>query len=235
MTRMANVFCTLGIMALLLGACSKGEEAGAPKSDETADDKAAMAAGEGDKAAQADGDKAPAGDEAAAQADDDAGHIKVYARHVPSPETDPVEIAIQKFTVVSAELDPANLEGATAELELDLSSIDSGVEKRNMHLQTPDYLDVAKFGNAKVKIGEVEKGEGENVYSAQAEVAAHGVTKAFPVSFEVIETTEDSVRVKAEHTFSRLDFGIGKEPDGENEKVAKDLTVEMELTLKNTK
>lgn len=230
MTRMANVFCTLGIMALLLGACSKSEEAGAPKAGD-------MAAGEGDQAAaQADEDKAPAGDEAAAQADDSAaGHIKVYARHEPSPDTDPVEIAVNKFTIVKAEIDPANLEGAMVELELDLTSIDSGIEKRSKHLQTADYLDVPKFGNAKVKVSEVAKGEGENTYTAQAEVSVHGVTKTYPVSFEVLQTTDDSVHVKAKHTFDRLDFGIGKEPDGENEKVAKELEIEMDLTLKNTK
>lgn len=226
MTKMTKLFCTLAIAALALGACGKSEQA--PKADDTAAaDKAAA-----DKAAA---DKAEADKAAAAQADESADFIKTYATHVPSNENDPVEINIEKFTVTSAQLDPKNLEGATAELELDLTSIKSGADKRDMHLQTPDYLDVPQFGNAKVKVSEVEKGEGENQYAAQAEVTVHGVTKSFPVSFEVLETTEDSVRVKAEHTFSRLDFGIGKEPDGENEKVGADLTVKAQLTLKNTK
>lgn len=235
MTNMTRLLCILAIAALALGACGKSEQADAPKTDDqAAADKAAADKAAADKAAadQAAADKAAAD---TAAADENADYIKTYATHTPSNEGDPVEINIEKFAVTSAQLDPKNLEGATAEIELDLTSIKSGADKRDMHLQTPDYLDVPKFGNAKIKVSEVKKGEGENTYNAQAEVSVHGVTKSYPVSFEVLETTEDSVRVKAEHTFSRLDFSIGKEPDGENEKVSKDLTIKAQLTLKNTK
>ena len=50
----------------------------------------------------------------------------------------------------------------------------------------------------------------------------------------VVEKMADSIRVKGTHEFSRLDFGVGKEPDGTNEKVAKNVKVEMQLTLKKS-
>ncbi|HEY5945777.1 MAG TPA: hypothetical protein VIV40_09810, partial [Kofleriaceae bacterium] len=66
-------------------------------------------------------------------------------------------------------------------------------------------------------------------------VTAHGVTTKYPVTFDVIETTDDSIKIRGQHTFSRLDLGIGADPtkDGE-EQVGSDLTIQMVLTLKKT-
>ena len=163
----------------------------------------------------------------------DADYVKILASHEPATPTDPVTIAIETFTVKSASFDPANMEAATAELELDLNSIKSDKANRDGHLKSADYLDVAKFGKATVKIAEVKKTDDKN-FTATAEVIAHGVTKKIPVSFTVLESSADSLKVKASQEFQRLDFGIGKKPDGKTEKVAEKLTLELQLTLKKS-
>jgi polyisoprenoid-binding protein YceI len=162
-----------------------------------------------------------------------ADYIKLWASHEPTTEADPVEITVQGFKVVSAQFDPANLENGTAELELDLTTIKSNDPKRDGHLATPDYLDTGKFGKATVKISEVKKVD-DDTFSAKADVSFRDQTKSFPVQFDVVEKTADGVRVKGTHEFSRLDFGVGKEPDGKNERVAKNVKIEMQLTLKKS-
>jgi polyisoprenoid-binding protein YceI len=215
-----TLFALATAALLAVGGCAKKEEKPA--------DPATAEPAQVEEPAQA---EAPPEEPTAVAQDED--YIKIYGGHEPTTDADPVEIVVQKYTVKSAKFDPKNLEGGTAELELDLSSIKSDKEKRDGHLQSPDYLDVAKFGVAAVKIAEVKK-TGDNEYTGQAEVSAHGMTKAFPVKFTVVESSDDSVRIQGEHTFSRLDFGVGKEPDGENEKVAKEVTIKMQLTLQNT-
>lgn len=217
----SRIFLAIGTAALLIaGGCgNKDEKTAEPTTEPMAQDPAETT-------------ETPTTEEPTAVAQDE-DYIKIYGAHEPTTEADPVEIIVQKYTVKSAKFDPANLEGSTAELELDLSSIKSDKEKRDGHLQSPDYLDVAKFGTAAVAIAEVKK-TGDNEYTGQAKVDAHGMTKTFPIKFTVVESNADSIRIQGEHTFDRLDFGVGKEPDGENEKVAKQVTIKMQLTLKNT-
>ncbi len=161
-----------------------------------------------------------------------ADYIRVVATHAEPSDDDPVVVEIPKFRVIAADFDPQKIEGGTATLELDLSSIRSGKDKRDKHLRSDDYLDVAKFGTATVKIGNV-KAAGAKAYTADATVNAHGIEKTLPVRFEVLETLADGIRVKGSHTFGRLDFGIGH-PPGPDDTVAEQITLELELTLRRT-
>lgn len=219
MTRMTRMFVTLGATALLFAGCAKSEPA-----PETTEPPAEM-----EKAPEPE----PMDPEPMAAADESADYVKIYAMHEPATDTDPVIIAVEKFAVTKAEFDPANIEGGMAEIEIDLTSIKSDKEKRDAHLQTADYLDTPKFAKATVKIHDIKKGAGET-YSGQAEIMYREMNKTFPVEFEVVETMDDAVRVKGMHEFSRMDFGVGKEPDGDTEKVAKNIKVEMQLTLKKS-
>jgi len=225
--KLAHILFTVGTLALLAGGCGKKEEtteqpvAEQPVAEQPVAEQPAQPVAE-----------QPAQPEQPAAAEN-ADYIKVWGGHEPATEADPVEIVVQTFTVKSAQFDPANLEGGTAELELDLTSIKSNDPKRDGHLATPDYLDTGKFGKATVKISEVKKVD-EDTFNAKADVAFRDQTKSFPVTFDVVEKTADSVRVKGTHEFSRLDFGVGKEPDGKNERVAKNVKIELQLTLKKS-
>jgi polyisoprenoid-binding protein YceI len=214
----------VSVLALSLGACKKKEEAPPPAPVEPAP---APAPAEPPKA-----EPAPAPEPTAqAPAEDKADYVKVFAGHKEPKPTDPVEVGFQKFTVTKSTIkDLANLEGSTAELEIDLTSLKTDAPKRDAHLNSPDYLDTAKNPKATVKIENVKKA-GDNKYTADAKVSAHGVEKKFPVAFDVVETTADAVRVKGEQNFTLADFKLGKEKD---EGVAPDLTIKLQLTLKKS-
>ena len=97
-------------------------------------------------------------------------------------------------------------------------------------MPTPAF-DVAKLATATVTIDNVKLKSGDT-YSADATVAAHGITKTYPVTFDVLERMNDRIVIKGEHTFPRLDFGVGTDPaQNSDESVGTDVTIEMRLTL----
>jgi polyisoprenoid-binding protein YceI len=134
--------------------------------------------------------------------------------------------------VVEADFDPSDLTGATAKLEVQMEDLASGSAKRDNHLRSDDYLNVAKFPTATVKVAGVES-SGDTTYDATATVTIHGVTAEWPITFEVIERTDDSIRIRSEKTFERTDFGVGA-PSGEEDSVAPEMTVRVLLTLRPT-
>ena len=166
---------------------------------------------------------------AAAPADPKADYVHVLGHHNPGKPTDPVVIDIPKFQVVKASFDPQKLDGGTAELTLDLSSLSSGSAKRDKHLSSPDYLDVAKFATVDIKIDGVKQ-TGDKSYRADADISIHGVEKKLPVAFDVIETLPDGVRIHARQAWHRSDFSIGA-PEGGDESTADAQEIEMQLTL----
>jgi polyisoprenoid-binding protein YceI len=162
--------------------------------------------------------------------DQNADHILVHAKNT-DPTKPEVDVVFPTWTVTKAAFDPANLEGGTCELEIDIASLSSGIPKRDTHLNTPDYLDSATFPKATVKVANVKK-TGDKTYTADATVNIHGVEKTWSLPFEVLSSTADSVRVKFTQPFSRLDFKIGA-PEAEDSSQAQ---VELQglLTIKKT-
>ncbi|HEU0033234.1 MAG TPA: YceI family protein [Kofleriaceae bacterium] len=187
----------------------------------------------GSAAGSGEGSAAMAGSGSAAPADPNADYITVLATHKEKKPTDPVEVKFEKYSVVKANFDPKKIEGGSATIELDLTSLKTGSEKRDAHLQSPDYLNVPKFAKVTIDISNVKK-KADKTYTATAKVKAVGVDKTYPVTFDVVDATDDSIKIKGEHNFKRTDFKVGKDPKDEKESVANDLTIKMQLTLKKT-
>jgi polyisoprenoid-binding protein YceI len=79
------------------------------------------------------------------------------------------------------------------------------------------------------------KKKADKTYTATATVAFRGVTKKYPVTFNVTDTQADSIHIHAEQTFQRGDFNVGKvSTDPKVAPVQNDLVLQMELTLKKT-
>jgi len=162
-------------------------------------------------------------------------HVVVLAHHTHPKPTDPVRVELQRFRVVKASFDPKNIEGGTATIELDLASLQTHSDERDEHLKSPAYLDVGSFATATIDLDHVKRKAGAT-YTADATVRAHGITKTYPVTFDVLEQRGDgAIQIEGQHTFGRLDFAIGTDPaQNAEEQVGTDLTIEMVLTLRPT-
>ena len=158
--------------------------------------------------------------------DPGADYIIVEAKHTQPKPDDPVKVIFRGFKVVKAAFDKDKIVDGTAEIEVDLASLASGIGKRDAHLKSPDYLNVGKYAKASVKIDKVKKdGDG---YVATATVEAHGTRVTWPLKFQVVEKTAQGIRVKGEHSFKRSELKIGKASD---EPVADDMLLKFQVAL----
>jgi polyisoprenoid-binding protein YceI len=160
--------------------------------------------------------------------------IVVLAKHTQQKPDDPVHVQFTSFKVVKATFDPKKIEGGKATIEIDATSLKTGADKRDAHLNTPDFLDTKKFPKITIDIDKVKK-KADKTFTAEATVKFRDVTKKYPVTFDVVDQTADSIRIKSETSFSRLDFKVGKEStDPKVAPAQNELTIQMALTLKKT-
>jgi polyisoprenoid-binding protein YceI len=102
---------------------------------------------------------------------------------------------------------------ATFDFTADVNSINSDNEKRDGHLKSADFFDVAKFPSLTFKSKSVKKVAG-NKYTIIGDMTMHGVTKM--VSFDAVIRTgvnpmskKNVVGVKVNGSVNRSTFGIG--------------------------
>lgn len=109
-------------------------------------------------------------------------------------------------------LDEQDLTKSRFDVAIDAASIDTREDKRDEHLRSADFLDVASFPTITYKSTQIER-EGEDTYRVLGELTIHGVTR--PVALEV----EGGARVtdpwggtrtgfSAKTSISRKDFGL---------------------------
>ena len=82
-------------------------------------------------------------------------------------------------TITANGNDPAS---AKIDVTIDASSVDTRVERRDAHLKSPDFLDVAKFPTITFKSTKVEAA-GPNKWTMTGDLTIHGVTR--PVVLDV--------------------------------------------------
>jgi polyisoprenoid-binding protein YceI len=115
-----------------------------------------------------------------------------------------------------ASIDAADLTKSSIEVTIDASTINTRDEKRDTHLKSPDFFDVAKFPTLTFKSTKIEKaGEGLKV---TGDLTMKGVTKPVVLDATVTPETKDpygNVRrgVAASGKLNRKDFGVSYGPD----------------------
>jgi polyisoprenoid-binding protein YceI len=167
-------------------------------------------------------------------ADPEPDSIVVLAKHTEAKPDDPVKVQFTSFKVTKATFDPKKIEGGKATIEIDATSLKTGADKRDAHLNTPDFLDTKKFPKITVDVDKVKK-KADKTFTAEATVKFRDVTKKFPVTFDVVDQTADSIRIKSEVKFTRSDFNVGK--DSKDPKVApaqNELVMQIALTFKKS-
>jgi polyisoprenoid-binding protein YceI len=127
--------------------------------------------------------------------------------------------------------DAENPSASSAQASVAIDSIDSGVDKLDAHLKSPDFFDLAKFGRAEFKSTKVEAA-GEGKLALSGDLTIHGVTR--PVTFQVTVNKVGEHPMKklpaagfdASATIKRSDFGMSMAVPNVSDEIKVEITVE---------
>ena len=115
------------------------------------------------------------------------------------------------WRITRAELDFERPERSEVEVEVDVASLDTGNRRRDDHLRSDDFFDVAKWPTATVKVHQASRnGEsdgGNPRYAARFSLRIRDVVQTVTGEFEV--TSESPLTVEGRLVLDRVDFGIG--------------------------
>src|ERR1700722_4979841 len=75
----------------------------------------------------------------------------------------------------SLEFDPQNPAGSRAEVQIDVSSIDTREPQRDAHLRSGDFFEAEKHPHITFKSTKVERASGENGYKERGDLRMRGV------------------------------------------------------------
>jgi polyisoprenoid-binding protein YceI len=135
-------------------------------------------------------------------------------------------------------LDDADPTKSTVEASVDATTIDTREPKRDAHLKSPDFFDVAKYPMITFKSKKVTK-VGDMKFQVAGDLTMHGVTKEVVLDVEGSPTpfTDPMGNVKlggsATTKLNRKDFGIewNKALDGGGVVVGDDVGVTIDIEL----
>lgn len=117
-------------------------------------------------------------------------------------------------TTGTLELDDKDITKSTVQVTIDLATVSTHEPKRDGHLKSEDFFDVAKFPTATFKSTKIQKA-GKNKLKMTGDLSLHGVTKSVILDVEGPTESHKSpsgrmVRgVRATGKIDRKDFGIG--------------------------
>jgi polyisoprenoid-binding protein YceI len=110
-------------------------------------------------------------------------------------------------------LNETDVTKSTIEATIDVASVNTGIEKRDEHLRSPDFFDVAKHPTMTFKSKKVEKA-GEGKLKVTGDLTLHGTTKEVVLDFEgnltPIKDPMGKTRIGGMATtkINRKDFGL---------------------------
>ena len=101
---------------------------------------------------------------------------------------------------------------SSVEFTAKVASIDTDIAKRDEHLRTADFFDVAKYPEMTFKSTRVER-KGEDGFIAHGDFTLHGVTKQVALPFKLAGAVKDPwggtrMGVEAATTINRQDYGV---------------------------
>lgn len=126
----------------------------------------------------------------------------------------PVEGQFQDY---SSEIyfDPNNLEESSISVDIMVSSVDTDNEKRDGHLQSPDFFNAKKYPKISFKSSKITK-EGDNKFAAHGTLTIKDTTKDFKLPFTLLGVKEHPMKentklagIKSDFTINRTDYGVG--------------------------
>jgi polyisoprenoid-binding protein YceI len=109
-------------------------------------------------------------------------------------------------------IDRAKPEASSAELTIKATSINTKEARRDDHLRTPDFFDVATFPEITFKSTKVTP-KGKDAFEVTGDLTMHGVTKPVTLAVSFLgdikdQMGNDKAGFEATTTINRQDFGI---------------------------
>jgi polyisoprenoid-binding protein YceI len=113
----------------------------------------------------------------------------------------------------TVDFDAVNPTASKVEVEIDTASVDTREPKRDEHLRSSDFLDVAKFPKMTFSSTKIEKVE-DGVFRVLGDFTLHGVTLPVTLETELLGTVKDPwgnerLAFQARAVLNRKDFGLG--------------------------
>ncbi len=134
----------------------------------------------------------------------DAGHSKIA--FTAEARFFSAEGQFRKFDV-KADVDEKALENSKVTVTVDTASIDTNNERRDNHLRSKDFFEVATHPTSIIEIKAIRK-LAENNYEADGQVTIHGVTKPFKLPVKVVLFENGRLRFRGNVDLNRKEFGI---------------------------
>jgi len=130
-------------------------------------------------------------------------------------------------------VDRANLEKSSVEAVIAISSVNTANEKRDAHLQTPDFFDAAKFATATFK-SKAWKKTGEDSFDVTGDLILKGVTKEIVLKTKLLGFGPGMQGAQLSGwestiTLNRSDFGVSGYAGAIGDDVALTISVEADL------
>ena len=144
----------------------------------------------------------------------------------------PVDGSFKKFSA-KLNFDPANITGASAQIEIDMGSVDTGSEEGDTEVRRKPWFNVKEFPVAKFVSSSVHK-KGTNQFEALGKLTIKGKARDVVLPFSLMEESAGTT-VTGQFTLKRLEFAIGDGAWNDLELVADEVTVTYKLALTQLK
>lgn len=105
------------------------------------------------------------------------------------------------------QMDRENLENSTVSVTIDAASINTRITRRDDHLRSADFLDVAKNPQIKFVSSRIGKVDDKNV-KITGDLTLRGVTKTVGVPVKIIFLRDGDARFKGELEINRKEYGM---------------------------
>jgi len=138
----------------------------------------------------------------------------------------------------SVNIDEKDISRSKVEVSIDMASVNTNIAKRDDHLRSPDFFDVAKFPTMTFVSTKVEK-SGTDTLKVTGNLTIKGVTRPVILSVDgptnEIKSPQGEVKrgASATATINRQDFGVSwsKKLDGGGLVVADDVFINIDTEL----
>jgi polyisoprenoid-binding protein YceI len=111
------------------------------------------------------------------------------------------------FTEFSGDGQITDTQTVFGRIDVKVASVDTKIRKRDDHLRSPDFFEAEKFPEISLVVTSAEAVDGD-VVDLRAQLTVKGTTAPLPLQTKVTVLDDGAVRVTAQATIDRSDFGV---------------------------